>query len=122
MVMDKQLEHRIRERAYELWMQHGGLPGRAEEYWYQAEREILGETSPQQTESTAKPDEVSVEVNSAPLGMISETSDEVMPAPAAPKTRKRRSSSAPASTPAPEEGSEASATVPPKRRKSTRTP
>ena len=30
----------IRERAYSLWQQDGGVHGRADDYWYQAEREI----------------------------------------------------------------------------------
>src|SRR5262245_24449559 len=33
-------EAAIRERAYALWQQDGGVHGRADDYWYQAEREI----------------------------------------------------------------------------------
>ena len=109
--MDKQLEEKIRERAYELWMQHGSQPGQAEEYWYQAEREILGggnEASRTETPPIMDP---------APLGMTSMTADEVLSSPAAPKTRKKRSP-APAPTPV-EESAEAPAAAP-KRRRTTR--
>jgi hypothetical protein len=30
----------VRERAYALWLQDGALDGRADHYWYQAEREM----------------------------------------------------------------------------------
>jgi hypothetical protein len=40
--MDNEVEHRIRERAYQLWVQDGQVPGRAQEYWLRAERELLG--------------------------------------------------------------------------------
>jgi Protein of unknown function (DUF2934) len=33
-------EAAIRERAYALWQQDGGVHGRADHYWYQAEGEI----------------------------------------------------------------------------------
>ncbi|MGO4386976.1 DUF2934 domain-containing protein [Microvirga sp. 2YAF29] len=91
--MDKQIEQRIRERAYEIWMQHGSLPGRAEEYWCQAEQEILKEEPPSigPLSMVGSEEEASVEVSAAPLGMTSETTDEVLTNPA-PKTRKRRSS------------------------------
>ena len=110
--MDKQLEERIRERAYELWMRHGSQPGRADEYWYQAEREILGESS----------EDVGTEpaplIDPAPLGMTSMTADEVLSSPAAPKTRKKRSpAAAPASV---EESGDAAPTAAPKRRRTTR--
>jgi hypothetical protein len=92
-IMDKQIEQRIRERAYEIWMQHGSLPGRAEEYWYQAEQEILGQDAPSigPLSMVGSEEDTSVEVSASPLGMVSETTDEVLTAPA-PKTRKRRSS------------------------------
>jgi hypothetical protein len=129
--MDKQLEQKIRERAYELWMQHGSLPGRAEEYWYQAEQEIMGGAEAQTagevggdvardvSVSSAPEDEeqTSVDVSPSPLGMTSETSDEILSAPAATKTRKRRSAAPALST---EGGDTAGAT--PKRRRSSRTP
>jgi hypothetical protein len=105
--MDKELENKIRERAYELWMRHGSQPGQADEYWYQAEREILGESSER---SDAQPSSL---IDPAPLGMTSMTADEAPPV--APKTRKKRS---PAPAPG-EESSEAPAATP-KRRRTTR--
>jgi len=107
--MDKQLEERIRERAYELWMRHGSIHGRADEYWYQAEREILGEG-----DEAAGPK--APFIDPAPLGMTSMTADEALPNPVVPKTRKKRS---PAGAPI-AEGSETPA-VAPKRRRTTRT-
>jgi hypothetical protein len=41
--MDPDLEARIRERAYALWVQDGRAHGKADDYWYVAEREIRGE-------------------------------------------------------------------------------
>lgn len=97
--MDKQLEQRIRERAYELWMQHGSLPNRAEEYWYRAEQEITGQQAEEPSSSQAFPlvgssEDVPVETSASPLGMTSETTDEILPSPIV-KTRKRRSSVSP---------------------------
>lgn len=111
--MDKQLEQRIRERAYELWMQHGSLPGRADEYWYLAEREVLGnrdgedgngthpvvgsdEAGPLEASSTdfARDEEAPLDTSPAPLGMTSQTLDEILASPAAPKARRRKSTAA----------------------------
>jgi hypothetical protein len=39
--MDHSLEHRIRERAYEIWAAQGGVHGQAEQHWLAAEREVL---------------------------------------------------------------------------------
>ena len=118
--MDNQLEQRIRSRAYELWTQNGCLPDRAEDYWYQAEIEILGEAGAATTggvgmggsghegagsapflggEASGGEGAAPVEVSAAPLGMTSQTTDEVLPqtdeglltVPEAPKARKRRS-------------------------------
>ncbi|MBA1156461.1 DUF2934 domain-containing protein [Microvirga mediterraneensis] len=111
--MDKQIEERIRERAYELWMRHGSIHGRADEYWYQAEREVLGGGSG--TEGMKAPI-----IDPAPLGMTSMTADEELVSPAAPKTRKKRSpAAAPAAAAPVADESEAPAAVP-KRRRSTR--
>jgi hypothetical protein len=107
--MDKQLEERIRERAYELWIRHGSIHGRADEYWYQAEREILGERD--EAASTKAPI-----IDPAPLGMTSMTADEELPSPAVPKTRKKRS---PAVAPVAEGGE--TPVLAPKRRRTTRT-
>ena len=124
--MDKELEQRIRERAYELWMQHGSLPGRADEYWYQAEQEILGQRS-EEPENGLHPvvgsdEEAPVETSPAPLGMTSQTLDEVLSSPAAPKARRRKSTAAAAAETAAEVESSAGETVvAPKRRRSKKT-
>jgi Protein of unknown function (DUF2934) len=39
--MDKSLENRIRERAYEMWAAQGCAHGQAEQHWLAAEREML---------------------------------------------------------------------------------
>ena len=39
--MDDTLTHRIRERAYEMWMSDGCREGEAEQHWLAAEREVL---------------------------------------------------------------------------------
>lgn len=39
--MEHTLEHRIRERAYEIWHAHGQVDGQANEHWLTAEREVL---------------------------------------------------------------------------------
>ncbi|MGO4524277.1 DUF2934 domain-containing protein [Microvirga sp. 2MCAF35] len=112
--MDKQIEERIRERAYELWMRHGSIHGRADDYWYQAEREVLGQGD--EDEGTKAPI-----IDPAPLGMTSMTVDEELTSPAAPKTRKKRGSAAAPAAAAPvAEGGEAPVAVP-KRRRTTRT-
>jgi hypothetical protein len=135
--MDKQLEQRIRDRAYELWMQHGSLPGRDEEYWYQAESEILGEAGASSDdrldlgvnssgEASSAPflaeddGTAPVETSAAPLGMTSQTLDEVLPeavggAAEVPKARRRRSAAVTAESAVP-------AAAAPKRGRKPRTP
>jgi len=39
--MDKSLENRIRERAFEMWTADGCADGQAKQHWLAAEREIL---------------------------------------------------------------------------------
>jgi len=39
--MEQTLEHRIRQRAYEIWHAHGKADGKADEHWLAAERELL---------------------------------------------------------------------------------
>jgi hypothetical protein len=39
--MEPTLEHRIRQRAYELWHANGCAEGKAGEHWLAAEREVL---------------------------------------------------------------------------------
>ena len=38
----KPSEEEIRQRAYQLWEQHGKPENRVEEFWHTAERELLG--------------------------------------------------------------------------------
>ena len=45
--MDCSLQHRIRERAYEIWSAEGRTHGRAEQHWLAAERQVLSEMAPQ---------------------------------------------------------------------------
>jgi Protein of unknown function (DUF2934) len=45
--MQGTLQHRIRERAYEIWNAGGQLHGQAEQHWLAAEREILTHMSEQ---------------------------------------------------------------------------
>jgi len=39
--MEQTLEHRIRQRAYEIWHTNGCAEGSADEHWLAAEREVL---------------------------------------------------------------------------------
>jgi hypothetical protein len=34
-------ENLVRERAYALWLEDGAVVGRADHYWFRAERELL---------------------------------------------------------------------------------
>jgi len=43
--MENALEHRIRERAYEIWNADGRADGKADEHWLAAERELLASLS-----------------------------------------------------------------------------
>ena len=43
------LEAKIRERAYQLYVERGSTPGHENEDWLRAEREILASKSHQQT-------------------------------------------------------------------------
>jgi hypothetical protein len=38
-------QDRVRQRAYQLWEQHGRSEGHEAEFWHQAERELKGEAS-----------------------------------------------------------------------------
>ena len=44
--MEHTLEHRIRQRAYEIWNADGRADGKADEHWLAAEREVLSARSP----------------------------------------------------------------------------
>jgi hypothetical protein len=39
--MEPDLSDRIRERAYEIWIESGNRDGEAEQHWLAAEREVL---------------------------------------------------------------------------------
>jgi hypothetical protein len=39
--MDETLNHRIRERAYEIWAMNGCPEGQADQHWLAAESEIV---------------------------------------------------------------------------------
>jgi hypothetical protein len=41
-MMDAELEDRIRKRAHELWEAHGKPEGRDDDFWHQAESEVRG--------------------------------------------------------------------------------
>jgi len=41
------LEDRIRQRAYELWEQSGGVDGSEMDFWLQAEHELAKEAAPE---------------------------------------------------------------------------
>ena len=42
---DSMLEHEIRRRAFEIYLEHGSEPGRDLEDWLQAERELTTDKS-----------------------------------------------------------------------------
>jgi hypothetical protein len=42
-IMDRTIEHRIRERAYEIWLAGGCVSGEEHQNWLAAEREILAQ-------------------------------------------------------------------------------
>ena len=42
-------QERVRQRAYQLWEQHGRSEGHEVEFWHQAERELKGEASSSDT-------------------------------------------------------------------------
>jgi hypothetical protein len=43
--MDPELEDRIRQRAYDLWLESGQAEGSEMDFWLQAEREIKDKES-----------------------------------------------------------------------------
>jgi hypothetical protein len=50
--MELSLQHRIRQRAYEIWETGGQLDGQAEHDWLAAEREVLEQTNAQASASS----------------------------------------------------------------------
>lgn len=53
--MSQTLQERIRERAYHIWNGSGRPDGRDEQFWLQAEREIVAETATASTSATTVP-------------------------------------------------------------------
>jgi hypothetical protein len=53
--MEHTLEHRIRQRAYEIWHAHGKTDGKANEHWLAAEREVLSSLRTHSPASDATP-------------------------------------------------------------------
>lgn len=51
-----ELTQKIRERAYELWVEAGQPEGREHEHWAQAERELAPPSAPSDTEEDAQLD------------------------------------------------------------------
>jgi hypothetical protein len=122
--MDSQLEQKIRERAYELWVQDGHIPGRADDYWYQAEQEIRREVGLASDEGNGSRSSFGVAETSAmpddvvtpPVDTVG-LSESVLPNADAVKTRKRR---APVS-PKPDDAGLVPGTTP-RRKRSIQTP
>lgn len=53
--MPQDLEQRIRERAYHLWMADGCRDGEAEQHWLTAERDVLAEFAATATSADSAP-------------------------------------------------------------------
>jgi hypothetical protein len=86
--MEPTLEHRIRERAYEIWHAQGQTDGKAHEHWLAAEREVL---SSLRAPSPASVREASPSPKAAsPAHEASAPSKPAKPAPAASRAAKRR--------------------------------
>ena len=47
--LSSETQDQVRQRAYELWEQHGRSEGHEAEFWHQAERELKGEASSSDT-------------------------------------------------------------------------
>jgi hypothetical protein len=47
--LSSETQDQVRQRAYELWEQHGRAEGHEAEFWHQAERELKGEASSSDT-------------------------------------------------------------------------
>jgi DUF2934 family protein len=53
--MEHTLEHRIRQRAYEIWHAHGRADGKANEHWLAAEHEVLSSLRAPGPDASASP-------------------------------------------------------------------
>ncbi|UYN98187.1 MAG: DUF2934 domain-containing protein [Devosia sp.] len=49
-------DSKIRDRAYQLWVEAGQPEGREQEFWYEAERELAEEEQVDTSEEAAKLD------------------------------------------------------------------
>ena len=88
--MTLDLEHQIRERAYQLWEQDGRVHGRADEYWFAAARELTSRQPSSPAEALAQGGDIIV-------ANVAEPKTE-----AEPKTRRRapaKTAAAPAAAP-----------------------
>lgn len=56
--MDNDRETRIRQRAYQLWLDEGSPQGKQDDHWAQAEREIDGLDGENESTNPASPDAV----------------------------------------------------------------
>jgi hypothetical protein len=74
--MEHTLEHRIRERAYEIWNADSRANGRAEEHWLAAEREVLSSLGGQSPASKANRPRKS---RSRTLSAVGQTTSDLQP-------------------------------------------
>lgn len=49
-------EHRVRERAYQIWEREGRMEGKSDEYWRRAQAEIAAEESEADLEAKLEQD------------------------------------------------------------------
>jgi hypothetical protein len=54
--MDPQTESRIRDRAYQMWLEDGSPHGKADAYWYKAEQEVLSAEAMDASQVSARED------------------------------------------------------------------
>lgn len=57
--MDNDRETKIRQRAYQLWLDEGSPQGKQDDHWAQAEREIDGLDGENESANPTSPDAVS---------------------------------------------------------------
>jgi len=122
--MNSQLEQKIRERAYELWVRDGHIPDKADDYWYQAEQEIRSEAGLAPDDASERPAESGLaETSAMPDATLASPTDTVglsegvLSDAGSLKTRKKR---APASPKLDDAGLATGTT--PRRKRSVQTP
>ena len=103
--MESEKDRKIRERAYELWVQSGRSEGTSEQHWYQAEQEYAaGSESPDASAAAGSADAAPTSAKKATRGRAaSSESSAAKPVPtgaSAPTKRQPAKSNAgkPAST------------------------